>query len=72
MKLKTPRFLFPFFMALTMAPIISGAMILINLGFVENFFAIWLKSFGIAFLVAFPTAFFVAPIVHKLVNRICG
>jgi len=71
MKLKTPRVLFPFFMALIMACVMSGAMILINLGFVEKFFLIWMRSFFLAFLVAFPTAFFVAPLVQKIVKKIC-
>ncbi len=68
---KNPRVLFPFFMALVMAFFMSGAMILINAGFIDNFFFIWMRSFGIGFWIAFPVAFFVAPIVQKLVKKIC-
>ncbi len=59
-------------MALIMAFIMSGVLIIINVGFVENFFFIWLKSYIIAFIVAFPTVFVVAPIVQKIVKKICS
>ncbi len=66
--LKTPRFLFPFFMASIMAFVMSGVMILVNVGLVENFFLVWMRSFAIGFCVAF----FVAPLAQKMVKRICG
>lgn len=68
--IQNPRILFPFFMALTMALIMSGVLIFINLGLVNNFIFIWMKSFIIAFLVAFPTAFFITPIVQKIVKKV--
>ncbi len=71
MKLKTPRVIFPFFMALIMAFIMSGVLAFINIGPVANFLFIWMKSFVIAFCVAFPVAFFVAPLVNKIVKIIC-
>jgi hypothetical protein len=67
--IQNPRILFPFFMALTMAFIMSGVLIFINLGLVNNFIFIWMKSFIIAFAVAFPTAFFITPIVQKIVKK---
>ncbi len=67
--IQNPRILFPFFMALTMAFIMSGVLIFINLGLVNNFIFIWMKSFIIAFVVAFPTAFFITPIVQKIVKK---
>jgi hypothetical protein len=69
--IKNPRLLFPFFMASIMAFLMSGLMILINVGFVDHFFFVWMRSFAIAFCAAFPTAFFVAPMVQKLVKKIC-
>jgi hypothetical protein len=57
--IQNPRILFPFFMALNMAFIMSGVLIFINLGLVNNFIFVWMKSFVIAFTVAFPTAFFI-------------
>ena len=68
--IQNPRLLFPFFMALTMAFIMSGVLIFINLGLVNNFIYIWIKSFIIAFTVAFPTAFFITPIVQKIVKKV--
>lgn len=68
--IQNPRLLFPFFMALTMAFIMSGVLIFINLGLVNNFIFIWMKSFIIAFTVAFPTAFFITPIVQKIVKKV--
>ena len=68
--IQNPRLLFPFFMALTMAFIMSGVLIFINLGLVNNFIFIWMKSFIIAFAVAFPTAFFITPIVQKIVKKV--
>lgn len=68
--IQNPRILFPFFMALTMAFIMSGVLIFINLGLVNNFIFIWMKSFIIAFTVAFPTAFFITPIVQKIVKKV--
>ena len=68
--IQNPRILFPFFMALTMAFIMSGVLIFINLGLVNNFIFVWMKSFIIAFTVAFPTAFFITPIVQKIVKKV--
>ena len=68
--IQNPRILFPFFMALTMAFIMSGVLIFINLGLVNNFIHIWMKSFVIAFSVAFPTAIFITPIVQKIVKKV--
>lgn len=68
--LKNPKILFPFFMAAIMALIMSGTLILINLGFVENFFFIWMRSFLLAFIIAFPTAISVVPVVQKIVKKI--
>ena len=70
--LKTPRVLFPFFMALVMAFMMSGFMVLINVGLVEKFLFLWMRSFLMAFPIAFFVAFFLAPQVHKLVNAICA
>lgn len=68
---KNPRLLFPFFMALIMAFVMSGLMTLLNLGFVSYFFKIWIRNFAIGFSCAFPTAFIIAPWIQKLVAYIC-
>jgi hypothetical protein len=43
----------------------------LNLGFVDGFVKIWLTAYVKAFVVAYPTIFFVAPLAAKLANLIC-
>ena len=57
---------FAFFMALLMSCLMSFVVTTVNVGFVNNLILIWLKAWGIAFSVAFPTIIVVAPIVRKL------
>jgi hypothetical protein len=71
MKLKSPKILFPLFMALFMAFFMSGVMTFANIGLQPNFFFLWMRAFAIGFCVAFPVAFFVAPMVQKIVGFIC-
>ena len=52
--------------------IISFTLILINVGFSEKFLGIWLKSWGIAYLVAIPTILIIGPIIQKLVDKVFG
>ena len=53
-----------------MVCIISGTVVLINQGYDADFFWRWLKSFAIAWPVAFPSVLVVAPLVRKLVDKI--
>ncbi|MBS9778409.1 MAG: DUF2798 domain-containing protein [Gammaproteobacteria bacterium] len=57
-----------------MSFLLSGFMTMyvtwINLGFVDNFFALWLKAWFMAFPAAFIGVFFLAPRVMKLTQRI--
>jgi hypothetical protein len=57
-------------MAMIMAFIMSGVMILINAGFINDFLINWFRTFSVAFWVAFPVAYFASPIAHKLVRKI--
>ncbi|MBC7007556.1 DUF2798 domain-containing protein [Pseudoalteromonas sp. BZK2] len=57
---------FAFFMALFMSLVIS----IFNVGLIDNIATIWLKAWAFAFCVAFPTVIFVAPVVHKLTNKL--
>ena len=57
---------FAFFMALLMSCLMSFVVTTFNVGLVDNLISIWLKAWGIAFSVAFPTIIVVAPIVRKL------
>ena len=50
--------------------IISSTLIYISVGFSEKFLRIWLKSWGIAYLVVIPTILIIGPIIQKLVDKI--
>lgn len=43
-----------------------------NLGFGPNFLASWAKAFAIAYMIAVPVIFFLAPIAHKLTGGLLG
>lgn len=67
---KYQRVVFSFFMALLMSCIMSLVISVFNVGLVSNIISIWLRAWGFAFVVAFPTILVVAPIVHKLVAMV--
>jgi len=57
---------FAFFMALLMSCAMSFVVTTFNVGFVDNLIPMWLRAWGVAFSVAFPAIYVVAPIVRKL------
>jgi hypothetical protein len=60
-------------MALITALTMSAAMIIIvNIGWVDEFMFVWMRSFAVAFWIAFPVVFFLSPFVHDLVKKICN
>ena len=67
---KKAKILFGILMAGMMALAMSFVMVWINVGLNSNFFAIWMKSFGLGFLVAVPTSIIAAPIAQKLVHKL--
>ncbi|HEX5698188.1 MAG TPA: DUF2798 domain-containing protein [Rhodoferax sp.] len=61
--------------------LIMGAMMIflmtlvitfINVGLTENFLQLWMKAFGIAYVVGVPVIFFLAPVARKLTGRVLG
>ena len=50
--------------------IISYTLIYLNMGFSEKFLGIWLKSWGISYLIVIPTNLIIGPIIQKLVDKI--
>lgn len=50
--------------------IISFTVILVNIGFKPNFLKIWIKSWGLEYVVAVPTILLIAPHIKKLVDRL--
>jgi hypothetical protein len=57
-------------MALMMSCLMSLVVTTVNVGVVENLASIWLRAWGVAFSVAFPTIVLVAPIARKFSNGI--
>ena len=62
--------------ALTMGCITTGlisfAVILLNLGFREDFVHLWARSWGFGYLVVIPALLIVAPRVQGLVDKVFG
>jgi len=62
--------LFVFFVALSMAFLMSFALTWINLGFPADFVPRWRRSWLIAFPVAFAAALAIVPPIKKSVERL--
>ncbi len=58
--------LFGLFMACFMSFLMSGAITAINLGVPPDFLARWMRSWGLAFLLAYPAILIVAPLARQL------
>ena len=43
-----------------------------NVGFGAHFLTQWVRAFGIAYVVALPVIYFVAPFARKLTGRMLG
>lgn len=60
--------------ALTMGIITTGlisfVLILLNIGFSDKFLKIWLKSWGLSYLIVIPTILIIGPIVQKCIDKI--
>lgn len=67
---KYEHVVFAFFMALLMSCFMSLVISVFNVGWVDGIILIWLKAWGFAFCVAFPTVVLVAPIVRKFVSML--
>ena len=61
---------FAMLMGIITTGIISFTLISINIGFVANFAAIWLKSWSMAYLIVIPVILLVGPMVQKLVDML--
>ena len=61
---------FAIIMGVITTGIISFTLITINIGFTNSFLKTWLKSWGIAYLVAIPAILLISPIVQKFVDNL--
>jgi len=69
MRLK-PKHIQPVIMAAIMAGLMTGFVTWLNLGFPDNFLALWLHAFVIAWPIAAGTAFVAIPVSVKLTGKI--
>ncbi|WNC16302.1 DUF2798 domain-containing protein [Brevibacillus brevis] len=67
---KYEQLVFTFIMAFGMSCIISFFMMLINFGFNSMLLGKWLKAWPLAFLFAFPCAYFFPRFIRKLMGKI--
>jgi len=52
--------------------VISFTLIYLNIGFTAKFWKVFLKSWGIAYLMVIPTILIISPLIQKLVDKIFG
>lgn len=64
--------LFALLMSLILPLIMTFFTNLIQNGFGGRFVFLWMKSYAIAFLVAFPSILLISPLIRKLVVKITG
>lgn len=56
----------PFFLSIMMSGIISGVATLKALGLTPDFLSLWLKAWGLSWIIAFPTVMLLLPVVRRL------
>jgi hypothetical protein len=64
------RIAFAMIMGVITTGIISFTLVMVNVGFTDNFLKIWLRSWGLAYLVVIPAILIIAPFVQNFVNRL--
>jgi Protein of unknown function (DUF2798) len=65
-----PKHIQPVIMAGIMACLMTGFVTWLNLGFPENYFALWARAFVIAWPIATCAAFLAIPVSVKLTGKI--
>jgi uncharacterized membrane protein YjjP (DUF1212 family) len=67
---KFEPYIFTVIMAFGMSFMMSFVISLMNMGFVDHFFSIWIKSWVPAFFIALIPAFFMGKIARIVLNKI--
>ena len=52
--------------------VISFTLIYLNIGFTAKFWTVFLKSWGIAYLMVIPVILNISPLIQKLVDKVFG
>jgi len=63
-------YIFSLLVTMFMSFVISGVLVVINLGIINNFLFIWLSAWLKAWLVAFPSVLLIIPFVRKVMVKI--
>ncbi len=61
---------FALIMGVVTTGIISFTLISVNVGYTEKFLSIWLRSWGIAYLVVIPAILIIGPRIQSLVDKL--
>lgn len=64
--------IFSIVMGAMMVFLMTFVITLTNVGWIDHFLAAWMKSFVIAYVVAVPMIFFLAPIARQLTGKLLG
>lgn len=56
-------------MGIVTTGIISFTLIAVNIGFSDTFLNIWLKSWGLAYVVVIPAILILGPLIQKFVDN---
>lgn len=64
------QLVFSLVMGAMMVFIMTFVITSVNVGFGPNFVGMWMKAFAVAYVVAVPVIFFVAPLARKMTGRI--
>lgn len=64
------RLVFAILMGVVTTGIISFTLISVNIGFTEKFLQIWLRSWGMAYLVVIPAILIIGPRIQTLVDKL--
>ncbi|MGH6978889.1 MAG: DUF2798 domain-containing protein [Brevundimonas sp.] len=63
------KFAFALLMGVVTTGIISFALVALNLGFTHRFMQIWLRSWGIAYVIVIPAILLIGPRLEAWVSR---
>jgi hypothetical protein len=66
------RVVFALLMGIVTTGIISFTLISVNIGYIEGFLKIWLRSWALAYLVVIPAILIIGPRIQKLVDSWVG
>jgi len=67
---KQGTILFVLLISISMSAVMSFGIILLRLGWQEEFFKIWFNDFLVGCCLAIPTAFILVPLIKKLIDSI--